>query len=91
MKTFFVAYTVLKFGVPTIVNAHTSEFDLDTLEGIEKGYRPAWTSSPWWPAVTAGTPVGSLGVIGPQRMDYGRVIPLVEYMSRILSSVLEDT
>jgi hypothetical protein len=36
MKTFFVAYTVLKFGVPTIVNAHTSEFDLDTLEGILK-------------------------------------------------------
>ncbi|OPZ57762.1 MAG: Heat-inducible transcription repressor HrcA [Deltaproteobacteria bacterium ADurb.Bin510] len=37
-----------------------------------------------------GTPVGSLGVIGPLRMDYGRVIPLVEYMSRVLSSVLED-
>lgn len=36
MKTFFVSYTVLKFGVPTIVNAHTSEFDLDTLEGIER-------------------------------------------------------
>lgn len=37
-----------------------------------------------------GTRVGSLGVIGPTRMDYTRVIPLVEHMSRVLSSVLED-
>mgnify|MGYP000944854059 CR=1 FL=1 len=36
------------------------------------------------------TPVGTLGVIGPLRMDYGRVIPLVEYVAKVLSSMLED-
>jgi transcriptional regulator of heat shock response len=29
--------------------------------------------------------VGSVGVIGPSRMDYARVIPLVGYVSRLLS------
>jgi len=33
-------------------------------------------------------PQGVLGVIGPSRMDYRRVIPLVEYCSQIVSSKL---
>jgi len=33
--------------------------------------------------------MGSIGLIGPIRMDYSRVIPLVEYTARLLSSVLE--
>jgi heat-inducible transcriptional repressor len=36
------------------------------------------------------TPVGTLGVIGPLRMDYGRVIPLVEYVAQVLGSLLEE-
>ena len=32
-------------------------------------------------AVDEGAPLGMLGVIGPQRMDYSRVIPLVGYFS----------
>jgi len=36
------------------------------------------------------TPAGSLGVIGPMRMDYQRVIPLVEYMAKVLSTMLEE-
>ncbi len=32
--------------------------------------------------------MGSIGLIGPVRMDYSRVIPLVEYTSRLLSSIL---
>ena len=31
-------------------------------------------------------PVGSLGVIGPMRMNYPRVVSLVEYIATILSS-----
>ena len=31
--------------------------------------------------------VGSVGVIGPARMDYARVIPLVRYVSRLLTEV----
>ena len=35
-----------------------------------------------------GAPVGMLGVIGPVRMDYGRVIPLVDYLSQVISNRL---
>lgn len=36
-----------------------------------------------------GETTGSIGLIGPVRMDYSRVIPLVEYSARLLSSVFE--
>lgn len=32
-----------------------------------------------------GTPVGSIGIVGPARMDYARAVALVEYVSHILS------
>lgn len=32
-----------------------------------------------------GTPVGSIGIVGPARMDYARTVALVEYVSRLLS------
>jgi heat-inducible transcriptional repressor len=35
------------------------------------------------------TPLGSLAIVGPVRMDYDRVIPLVAYTARALSRVLE--
>jgi heat-inducible transcriptional repressor len=34
-------------------------------------------------------PLGSLAVVGPVRMDYGRVIPLVDYTAKALSRILE--
>jgi heat-inducible transcriptional repressor len=44
----------------------------------------AVVAAPWGRAQGA---VGSVGVIGPSRMDYARVIPLVSYVSRLLSEV----
>jgi heat-inducible transcriptional repressor len=38
---------------------------------------------------TGSTPLGSLAVVGPVRMDYDRVIPLVEYTAKALSKLLE--
>ena len=38
---------------------------------------------------TGSKPVGSLAVVGPVRMDYDRVIPLVEYTAKALSRLLE--
>jgi len=35
-----------------------------------------------------GAPLGLLGVLGPNHMNYGRVIPLVEYLSRLVSEKL---
>jgi len=34
---------------------------------------------------------GALGVIGPRRMNYSRVIPLVDYTAKLLTEVLETT
>jgi heat-inducible transcriptional repressor len=39
--------------------------------------------------VSGAMPLGSLAVVGPVRMDYDRVIPLVSYTARALSRVLE--
>lgn len=33
-------------------------------------------------------PLGALGVIGPSRMDFGRVVPLVEYLSEAVTGKL---
>ena len=35
------------------------------------------------------TPVGSLGVIGPMRMNYGRVIPIVRYTASMVTDLLK--
>ena len=37
-----------------------------------------------------GRPLGVVSVIGPQRMDYASVVPLVDHMSRVLTSLLKD-
>jgi len=41
------------------------------------------------PYIGGSKPLGSLAVLGPVRMDYERVIPLVEYTARALSKVFE--
>jgi len=38
----------------------------------------------------AGGTHGSLGVIGPTRMDYARVMGLVDFTARLLGELLED-
>jgi heat-inducible transcriptional repressor len=42
------------------------------------------------PYVGGAKPVGSLAVVGPVRMEYDRVIPLVEYTAKALSRLLES-
>jgi len=38
---------------------------------------------------SGSTPLGSLAVVGPVRMDYDRVIPLIDYTARTLSRLLD--
>ncbi|MEM6794750.1 MAG: heat-inducible transcriptional repressor HrcA [Acidobacteriota bacterium] len=40
------------------------------------------------PYTADGQPIGTLGVIGPSRMEYPRVVPLVRYLSDTLSQAL---
>jgi heat-inducible transcriptional repressor len=37
----------------------------------------------------AGQTWGALGVIGPRRMNYSKIIPLVDYSARLLTEILE--
>lgn len=37
-----------------------------------------------------GKPAGALGVVGPMRLDYRKVIPYIEYLSRKVTSLLSD-
>jgi len=37
-----------------------------------------------------GRPVGALGVVGPRRMDYGRIVPMVEFIGDTLTRMLEE-
>jgi heat-inducible transcriptional repressor len=36
-------------------------------------------------------PLGTLGIVGPSRMDYESVIPLVHFLGETLSRALADT
>ncbi len=35
-------------------------------------------------------PAGVLGVIGPTRLNYGRIVPMVEYAAQVLGDLLTD-
>ena len=37
-----------------------------------------------------GNIVGALGVIGPTRLNYGRIIPMVDYTARIMEKLLRQ-
>jgi heat-inducible transcriptional repressor len=36
----------------------------------------------------AGRIVGAIGVIGPSRINYGRIIPVVDYTARVIGQLL---
>ncbi len=42
------------------------------------------------PYLKGGKVVGALGVIGPMRMDYSRVVPIVDFTSKIVSDLLDS-
>ena len=36
----------------------------------------------------AGRPLGAIGVIGPTRLNYARIIPMVDYTARAVSRLM---
>jgi len=65
-------------GVKVLLGEEMEHIGMDDFSMVASGY------------CRGNVPVGSLGVIGPIRMDYSRVIPLVGYMAKVLSDMLED-
>jgi|SRR5260370_989392 len=39
---------------------------------------------------SSATPLGMVGIIGPMRMEYARMAPLVDYLGRALSQRIEE-
>jgi len=35
--------------------------------------------------------IGTLGILGPTRMEYGKIIPLVDHIARVISNVLSES
>ncbi len=64
-------------AIQVSIGAENPVEELPEISVVSSGYRQGETA------------MGSIGLIGPVRMDYSRVIPLVEYTARLLSSILE--
>lgn len=85
-KTFEEKATIVKLlnqcldttGVQVYIG---SEADFPGVEGC------SLVISPYGPG---DHPIGSLGIIGPIRMDYERVIPIVDQTAKLLSRILEQ-
>ena len=58
-----------------------SESDLAELDGLSV------VTSPYG---EKASPPGALGVIGPTRMDYSKVIPMVDFTARLVSRILDQ-
>ncbi len=41
--------------------------------------------------VVGERPLGTLGIVGPSRMDYATIIPLVNFLGEALSRALAET
>ena len=64
-------------GIQIILGTESDLQDLDEMSLV---------SSPYG---RGETPLGVLGVLGPLRMDYSRIIPIVEFTAKFLSQILE--
>jgi heat-inducible transcriptional repressor len=79
-----------KKGLVQVLDRVIEAQELTIFIGQDSGLaEPAEVSIVAAPYRVAGEIVGTLGVIGPTRMDYSRVIPLVEFTARTIGSALE--
>lgn len=60
------------------IGSENSVEDLPDISVVASGYHQGESA------------MGGIGLIGPVRMDYSRVIPLVEYTARLLTSIFEQ-
>lgn len=65
-------------GVRVVIGAENSLVDLEGCSVVASPY------------AADGRVMGTVGIVGPTRMQYARVIPLVDYLARSLSRLLSD-
>ena len=66
-------------GICVFIGAEANLADLTDISVVAASYG------------SEGKPLGTIGVIGPSRMNYSRVIPLVDFTSEMISDVLTKT
>ena len=66
-------------GIKIFIGAENKDFTREGCSLVLSGVRSA-----------GGESVGVLGVVGPMRMDYAKVIPLVDYTSRMVGTILDE-
>jgi heat-inducible transcriptional repressor len=74
-----------------ILNACLTEDGLQILIGSESDFTQVHNFSiVARPYGSSASPLGIVGIIGPMRMEYARVAPLVDYLGRALSRKIEE-
>lgn len=66
----------LQRGAKVKIGSENEDFGIQDCSVVTAGYE------------IAGRTVGVIGVLGPTRMEYGKVLPIVEYTAEILSDLL---
>lgn len=69
--------TLAAGGVNVLIGSETNLTDVHDISVISAVYRGS------------GSATGTVGVIGPTRMDYAKVVPLVGFTARVMSDILE--
>ncbi len=66
-------------GVKIFIGAETKMFEMSGCSMIVSGYKNNKKNI-----------IGALGVVGPKRLRYSRIIPLVDYTAKLLGSILDE-
>lgn len=91
------AYELMEFlrrGEPltNLFSNHKSQGDANVLIGKENLYRELQDSSVIFSHYSvSGKDSGTLGLIGPTRIDYARLIPSLKYLTEIVGNIMSDT
>jgi heat-inducible transcriptional repressor len=91
------AYELMEFlrrGEPltNLFSNHKSQGDANVLIGKENLYRELQDSSVIFSHyAVSGKDSGTLGLIGPTRIDYARLIPSLKYLTEIVGNIMSDT
>jgi heat-inducible transcriptional repressor len=70
--------TLTSGGIQVLIGSEVALADVEDVSVISASYRSASGAG------------GTLGVIGPQRMDYGKVVPLVDFTARAVGQLFGD-
>ncbi len=79
------------FSLGTFFHEHNLNPGVEIFIGSESPFREMrHLSMVLTPYEIGGHPIGALGIIGPMRMEYERVVPLLEYTARSISDYLNE-